>query len=69
MYYFFIYIYKVKQNIMKDLNYILIVAFIFAFMGVNFLEQGNTEAGLFMAIPTIGTVLIGEIIHKVNDRN
>jgi len=53
---------------MKDLNYILIVAFIFAFMGVNFLEQGNIDAGLFMALPTIGTVLVGEIIHKVNDK-
>ena len=32
---------------MKDLNYILIVAFIFAFMGVNFLEQGNIDGIIY----------------------
>jgi len=54
---------------MKDLNYILITAFIFAFIGVNFLEQGNIDAGLFMILPTTATVLVGEILHKVNDRD
>ncbi len=53
---------------MKDLNYILIIAFIFAFIGVNFLEQGNIDAGLFMIFPTTGTVLIGELIHKANEK-
>lgn len=63
MYYFFIYIYKVKQkqNIMKDYKYTLIIAFLLCFIAVNFFESGNETMGFLMIPTTMGTILFGYI--------
>tara|TARA_R110002126_G_scaffold100487_4_gene232026 strand:+ start:1638 stop:1799 length:162 start_codon:yes stop_codon:yes gene_type:complete len=53
---------------MKQTNYIVLIAFIFALVGYNFLQKGNFDAGMFMMIPTMGTVLVGEILNKTNDK-
>ena len=53
---------------MKQTNYIVLIAFVFALIGYNFLEEGNFDAGMFMMIPTLGTVLVGEILNKTNDK-
>ena len=69
MYYFFIYIYKVKQkqNIMKDYKYTLIIAFLLCFIAVNFFESGNETMGFLMIPTTMGTILFGYISNILED--
>ena len=69
MYYFFIYIYKVKQKqiIMKDYKYTLIIAFLLCFIAVNFFESGNETMGFLMIPTTMGTILFGYISNILED--
>jgi len=67
LYCFFIYIYKVKQNIMKDYKYTLIIAFLLCFIAVNFFESGNETMGFLMIPTTMGTLLFGYISNILED--
>ena len=69
MYYFFIYIYKVilKQNIMKDFNYNLIITFLLLFIAYNFFEDGHNGTAMFMLVPTSFSVLYGYVKQILED--
>lgn len=57
----------IKIYIMKDYKYSLIIAFLLSFIAVNFFESGNESMGLFMIIPTSGTILWGYIKNLLED--
>jgi len=52
---------------MKDYKYTLIIAFLFSFIAINYFEQGNETMGMFMILPTTGTLLYGYIKNLFNE--